>query len=121
MVLERDNLQTTVQNFEEAKRLELTEVAEVWRLRMGKLVDDTKVRLREAKETKTRAAEVEAELESLKVQLEQANGSIRELNVLKERIVTVEAECTKAKQMADAQKSNAASFHREVVCQCLLM
>lgn len=88
---------------------------------MGKLVDDTKVRLREAKETKTRAAEVEAELESLKVQLEQANGSIKELNVLKERIVMVEAECAKAKQMADAQKSNAASFHREVVCQSLLV
>lgn len=88
---------------------------------MGKLVDDTKVRLREAKETKTRAAEVEAELESLKVQLEQANGSIRELNVLRERIVTVEAECAKSKQMADAQKSNAASFHREMVCQYLLV
>lgn len=100
------------------KQAELNEVADRWRAKIKKVVDDTKVKLKEAKEAKTRVVELEAELETLRTQLSQAGGSLEELNTLKQQKAALEAQLAVVQQQVETQRANAANFYREAVCDC---
>lgn len=116
-MVERDNLSTIIQNNDQTKQAELNEVADRWRTKIKKVVDDTKAKLKEAKDTRARVVELETELEALKAQLGQANRSFEELNIARQQKAVVEEQLAAAQKQVDIQRSNAVNFHREAVCK----